>query len=118
MTNLTELWKKGELPEGWYYVKDIHNKVRLDRYFKETDNFEYLEDWEVGEVLAQVPSYEEYQKFLSDQLAKNEGEEINAELQAENKQLKDLLKECKSVIKGAFLVRSKEMCDKIDEVLK
>lgn len=21
MTNLTEKWRKGELPEGWYYVK-------------------------------------------------------------------------------------------------
>lgn len=63
MNDLTEQWKKGELLEAWYYVKDIHNKERLDRYFKETDNFEYLEDWEVDEVLAPVPSYEEWNKL-------------------------------------------------------
>ena len=64
MTDLTEQWKKGELLEGWYYVKDIHNKESLDRYFKETDNFEYLEDWEVDEVLAPVPSYEKWKDTI------------------------------------------------------
>ena len=38
----------------------------------------------------------------------------------ENKEaiLKEVLKECRKVIDGAFLVCSKEMCKKIDEVLK
>lgn len=39
-------------------------------------------------------------------------------LKEENTKLKELLKECRSVIHGAFLVCSKEMCDKIDEVLE
>ena len=78
---LTEQWKKGELPEGWYYVKDIHNEERLDRYFKETDNFEYLEDWEVDEVLDEVPSYEQWQAKLE-----------------ENKQTKELLRKAKGII--------------------
>ena len=95
MTDLIDKWEKGELPEAWYYVKDIHNRESLDRYFKETDNFEYLEDWEVGEVLAEVPSYEE---FLSLTYAKEEDEKIIAEYEQENNKLKKLLKECRDLM--------------------
>lgn len=109
MTNLTEKWKKGELSEGWYYVKDIHNEERLDRYFKETDNFEYLEDWEVDEVLAPVPSYELWKVLLDENKRlkhdvgnlgykiKNQRQEIN-NLLKEKATLKELLKESKRYI--------------------
>ena len=109
MTDLTEQWKKGELPEGWYYVKDIHNKERLDRYFKETDNFEYLEDWEVGEVLAPVPSYEEWQASYNCMLE-------NEVLRLKNIKLKKLLKECQTYI--SEWDTPMDILAKIDEVLK
>mgnify|MGYP003420710588 CR=1 FL=1 len=93
MTDLTEQWKKGDLPCGWYYVKDIHNKESLDRYFKETDNFEYLEDWEVGEVLAPVPSYEQWQAKLE-----------------ENAKLKELLKECREFYQKMYSLNIINSC--------
>lgn len=97
---LTEQWKKGKIPQAWYYVKDIHNKESLDRYFKETDNFEYLEDWEVDEVLAPVPSYDEW-KAAQEQINK-EGvwytEISHKKVLKENAQLKELLKECREEI--------------------
>lgn len=86
MTNLTEKLKKGELPEGVYYVLyygddtaevDIYRRV----YSLYDDSEVKFTIPQVTEVLAPVPSYDEYQKLLSDQLAKNEGEEINAELE-------------------------------------
>ena len=95
MTNLTEKWKKGELPSGRYWVKTSYQGAIIPLYYSEDYGFEYDDHFydfeEISEVLAEVPSYEEYQKLLSDQLAKNEGEEINAEL-------KELLKECKLAI--------------------
>ena len=98
MTNLTEKWNKGELPSGYYYVYlkylkmfDIAGRSTLSEILK-------IGNGDNVEVLAEVPSYKEYQKLLSDQLAKNEGEEINAELEDENTKLKELLKECKHIM--------------------
>jgi len=81
--NLTKQCKQRKLPDGLYWVKH-------DGVINILDNYE-AHLTEVEEVLAKVPSYDEYQKLLSDQLAKNEGEEINAEL-------KELLKECKHIM--------------------
>ena len=127
MTDLTEQWKKGELPNGYYWIRVFWGGMVIMAYHTafdglfELDDHYYDED-EISEVLAKVPSYEEYQKLLSDQLAKNEGEEINAELEhrlamvkangkypdkisrlksrvvalsEEKAQLKELLRECK-----------------------
>ena len=86
MTNLTDKWKKGELLEGTYYVlyygKDTAEVDIYRRVYSLYDDSEVrFTIPQVTEVLAEVPSYDEYQKLLSDQLAKNEGEEINAELE-------------------------------------
>ena len=65
MTDLTEKWKKGELPRGWYYVvldnketniafcKDLFTNCgrKLKRDFAIND---------ITEVLAPVPTYQEY----------------------------------------------------------
>lgn len=67
MTDLTEKWKNGELVEGIYYYIKVNDKVipaRLSKY----GNF-YLTEGACGrnamrkveEVLAPVPSYEEWQ---------------------------------------------------------
>lgn len=139
--NLTEQWKKGELPSGFYYTRGgLSKHIYID--FLGQAFFE-------GniEVIEKVPTFDEYQKLLSDQLAKNEGEEINADLEAENAklkeelsresykvseaycfvdELKELLKECKElfVLEKGFMVkciREEKLSDiiaKIDEVLK
>ena len=112
MTNLTDKWKKGKLPEGFYYVRCAWSDEVEIRYVHNG-----VDEWQ--EIIAEVPSYEEYQKLLSYQLAKNEGVEINAELEAENiklktenkwyseqlneavkqnDKLKELLKECKHIM--------------------
>lgn len=61
--NLTEQWEKGELPDGHYYVKDGENIIAelLDGYFY--NNGEPMTSFSGGvdEVLAEVPTYEEYQ---------------------------------------------------------
>ena len=93
MTNLTEQWNKGKLPEGDYYIKRRNGDTLYDN-IDSHGVWRNSIDEDIVEVLAKVPSYEEYQKLLSDQLAKNEGVEINAELEAENTKLKELLKEC------------------------
>lgn len=89
MTDFTEQWKKGELPKGeeyWVILTDewySRNPVEPVRAFYSCEcEFEgYLDD-DIKEVLDKVPTYQEYQALLSDQLAKNEGVEINAELKA------------------------------------
>ena len=96
MTNLTEKWKKGELANGTYYVRLNHDSSTIDVY---DCGVWWSDAWqEITGVLAPVPSFKEYQKLLSDQLAKNEGVEINAEIEAENTKLKGLLKECKALL--------------------
>ena len=91
MTNLTEQWKKGELKDGKYWVQlSFGGTIITAEYLEYNGVFElddhYYEDEEISKVLAPVPSYEECQKLLSDQLAKIEGEEINAELEAKIKE--------------------------------
>ena len=56
MTDLTEQWKKGELLEGFYYVKcDWSDEVEI-RYVHNG-----VDDWK--EIVAEVPSYEELQNM-------------------------------------------------------
>ena len=69
--SLTELWQKGELPEGWYYLKvdeEIANypviaECVIDYALGHTDS--YFFDYDEGnleQVLAPVPSYDEWQE--------------------------------------------------------
>ena len=66
MTDLTEQWKKGELPEGYYYVRDGENMIAeyLDGYFY--NNAEPMTSFTGGvdEILAPVPSYDEWKAKL------------------------------------------------------
>lgn len=65
MTNLTEQWKKGELPEGVYYFKLPNGETMigtdycLATYLLTTDSNRC-------EVLDQVPSYEQWQAKLEE----------------------------------------------------
>ena len=61
--SLTEQWKDGELTCGAYYVNRLgETRVYLVKYEDEKNTHE------IYEVLAPVPSYEEYKK-LEQQLA-------------------------------------------------
>jgi hypothetical protein len=59
---LTEQWKKGELPEGHYYVKDGENMIAeyIDGYFYNDGNPMTSFSGGVDEIIAPVPSYEEW----------------------------------------------------------
>jgi len=82
MTNLTEQWKKGELPDGWYYVKGNRAEGKYAYTAEYLNNMYRPRNGEI--IIEQVPSYElwkavhEQWKVLLD----------------ENTKLKEQLKEC------------------------
>lgn len=64
---LTEQWKNGELPEGYYYIRSANNKECIDindnwKFKSSLDCGTRLFHKEVKEVLAPVPSYDEWQE--------------------------------------------------------
>ena len=87
MTDLTEKWKNGELPDGFYYFKlpdgstDIASEYKMIRY-------RLTKDADKVEILAPVPTYQEYL----------ESEAHCAVYSEVNKQLLQLLKECKDIV--------------------
>ena len=119
---LTEQWKKGELPYGYYYIKTISGGEVIDRYYRDCTDYdlcEYGDVWEnrfedeIIEVLAPVPNYVKW-KALNEgvntmtELWKQERSQLNEKIQLigkltvqvvdlkeENKQLKELLLECR-----------------------
>ena len=106
---LTEKWKKGELERGRYYIKYRGN------YMSDNWHGDCWEDsWSeyVEEVLAPVPSYEEWQqlhKFL---------EEFNAlEVAKENQQLKELLKEVRDAWVTYKPYDRYNLCERIDNAI-
>lgn len=119
-TTLTEQWKKGELKEGVYYC-NIGNTVETlftwgKNYHQLTNNKDevYIPEMDDCEVLAPVPTYEEWQekqkslKVLAEAYCKEK---------EENQLLKKLLKDCKEKLK--YCTRETyELQTKIDEVLK
>ena len=91
---LTEQWRDGTLAGGDYYIKTTGfgiDKIIINYYEEELKQFDGLCDCAVAEVIAPVPNYDEYQTLLSDQLAKNEADEINAELLYKIAKLKNKL---------------------------
>lgn len=123
MNDLTEKWKKGELQEGFYYVRDGENMIAeyLDRYFY--NNGEPMTSFTGGvdEVLAPVPSYDEWKQMndwcdnfhslpmvienakLKTEYEKechraDELEDSYWKAEKENARLKELLKECRDEI--------------------
>ena len=57
MKSLTEQWKNGELPEGFYYVADSA-EVTIDYYL--CDHWERHFDSDIQQVLAPVPNYSDW----------------------------------------------------------
>lgn len=98
--NLTEQWKKGELPEDAYYVTYYKNDTpEVDIYRRVYSLYDDSEVRftipQVDKVLAPVPSYEEWQKLkLHDEKATIKLGEVCIE----NLKLKELLKRCRDFI--------------------
>lgn len=130
MSDLTEQWKKRTLPNGVYYIKLIGGDIlpafcNTEHILKQFQTMKGIYDGADIEVLAPVPTYEELQSLEADRPAKNEGEEIVAELKEENTRLKELLKECQKFFEeenqrsliSCFEMKY-ELLTKIEEVLK
>ena len=121
--NLNEIWKKGELKDGWYYVSrnnDIEMLEYVGDYFLSVDA-PLIDDKDVStlEVLAPVPSWEQWQQM------KAFCEEFNAlDVAEENQKLKELLIECNLLLikqQANDEVEHKESAElvlRIEEVLK
>ena len=129
MNDLTEQWKKGELPEGDYYIKRRNGYLPYDN-IDSRGVWRNSIDEDIVEVLAEVPSYEEWQtekRFAKDCFTR-EQEKEKEYLFAIQKiaQLKELLKECRHImsIEKDFAschfekAKLEELLTKIDEVLK
>lgn len=91
MTSLTEQLKKGELTEGVYYVlyygKDTEEVDIYRRVYSLYDDSEVrFTIPQVTEVLAEVPSYKQWQAKLE-----------------ENQNLKELLKECLPIVSAEIM---------------
>ena len=95
--DLTQQWEKGELPNGWYWVKGI----RAEGIYAYTA--EYLNNMyrpRNGErIIEQVPSYEQWQKHRKILL---KTQEKNCDLEIINTQLKELLKDCVEYVKKDY----------------
>lgn len=133
MTNLTEQLKKGELPvDKDYYIKLKNGLILIDYYCQLYDNchfpngigFDSIPKNDIAEVLAPVPSYEEWQAKL-DENAQLKEEVENCEFilksrESEIVKLKELLKECKYELRGCYTDigwEDQSLINKIDQVL-
>lgn len=113
MTDLTSQWKKGELPEGFYYVKcDWSDEVEI-RYVHNG-----VDDWKA--IFAEVPSYDEWFKIKNLASLSECLQEKNIECLYRENKLKELLEECKEIFDECFLPSAKhgELYKKIDEALR
>jgi hypothetical protein len=117
--DLTEQWKKGELPRDEYFVKQENGKIT--KWELGGNGIPVKTKPKVEEVLAPVPSYEEY---LSLTYAKEEDERIIAEYEAENTKLKELLKKCSELMDNTkvinidfYMQRKKDVLNSINQVL-
>lgn len=135
MTDLTQDWKDGKLPAGWYYIK-IADIVFID--FFEGKVWKNKKDEYIDEVLAPVPSYDEWQAsenyidYLKQCISVYESKDKQAteisiaynELLEENTKLKELLEECRpALVRFVSYDDSEEnsrilLMNKINELLK
>ena len=109
---LTEQWKKGELEFGKeYYVHFEDGEIDTAQWCYYTNQNKYGFDVdEVKEVLAPVPSYEEWKsmgKFAMEAMKVAE----------ENQQLKELIKECYKMLAQYHVENSEPSLDENIELL-
>ena len=126
---LTEKWDKGELPEGDYYIKRRNGDFLYDN-IDTSGVWRNSIDEDILEVLAPVPSYDEWQRIFH-YAGKYEYEYTSCvmdyeNLKQENKQLKELLKECEEMfvkmyetntVNSVFIGLYENIKTKIDKVI-
>lgn len=131
INNLTELWKKGELEAGWYYIEidaPFEQKIKDISYYS-SNTFDIEVDGNyIIDVLAPVPSYEEWQTTLRYNKALdrdiNNIIEMNGALGRKLFAFSELLKECSLLLikqQANDEVEHKESVElvlRIEEVLK
>ena len=109
---LTEQWKDGKLSAGWYYIK-IADIVFID--FFEGKVWKNKKNEYIDEVLALVPTFEEWQASYNCMLE-------NEVLRLKNAQLKELLKECLAHLTigkyDIIVTPINILCDEVEEALK
>lgn len=133
---LTEQWKKGELPCGWYWVEGCSDKG-IYAYTGEYLNNMYR-PINSERIIEKVPSYDEWQAsenyidYLKQCISVYESKDKQAtetsiaynELLEENTKLKELLEECRpALVRFVSYDDSEEnarilLMNKINEVLK
>ena len=123
--SLTEQWKKGELKEGEYYVKLESGKI--DIYFMVYDDDDCDE---IVEIIAEVPSYEEWQDLELEAYKEGWGDGYEMTIQKTKKQCREFykkkyekkihkLKECLKNCRELFDTWDyPNIVKEIDEVLK
>jgi hypothetical protein len=125
MTDLTEQWKKGELPEGWYFVILNNGKVNIAKCSnlfincgrKLKRNFAINNVAEVIEPIC-------YEKWQAVNQNMDSVMQTNQALCKKLAELKELLKECREEIASvewdsvANDRNQMKLLTKIDEVLK
>ena len=111
---LTEQWKQGALPNGWYWAQGIKSEGIYAYTAEYLNNMYRPINGEI--IIEQVPSYEEWQASETS-IAYNE-------LLEENTKLKELLRECRpALVRFVSYDDSEEnerifLMNKINEVLK
>lgn len=142
---LTEMMKKGDLPHDIYYVicskndtvEIVRNWVQTTSCLKPTISYEFPSNLEVKQVLAPVPTFEEWEQLQNWANFTNDYHELREKLEIaeyKNAQLKEVLKECQHILKEQIFYRNtpvetdtayrtrclkkQELLTKIDEVLK
>lgn len=123
MTNLTEQWKKGELPLGHYYVvcskndtvEILQNRVQILSCSKVGITYDFPDYWEVKQVLAEVPSYDEWFKIKNLAALSECLQEKNIECLHRENRVKELLKRAKEILEdeGDYMI-----VQEIDQVLQ
>ena len=127
MTDLTELWKKGELPEGVYYCNTGNTVETLftwgKNYHQLTNNKDevYIPEMDDCIIIAPVPNYDEWFKIKNLASLTSLLQEKNIECLHRENMLKELLKDCRLAIfdyPPYDLASDKiRLMQKIDEVL-
>lgn len=85
---LTKQWREGTLPEGCYYILDKNGHVKTERtcFYSYTDEqcFCFTSNKDIEEVIAPVPSHDEYKQLVS------KNEQLEKRLENATKALKDI----------------------------
>ena len=103
---LTEQWREGTLPRGGYYIKLLDGSIKQTDYDNisktfDTEYFRYNKS--VKEVLAPVPSYDEYKQLVS------ETDKLEKKLEIATKALKEYARCEKGSYANKALVLIKEV---------